>query len=288
MPNWYEENQTFDGKMVIKYSCFFTLIFNIVYAVTFGSILQFHSLFNFSPYITNDFSIFIKTSLFGFLICMSFNTLVIHSNMLLNYFNNYIKLKQYYSIFLSLFFSWVLSLVFANWDPFMSVLNWSSLIILGFVNFTLPFIIYIKAIKQSICFEENFSDSSKLDFEGFLISMNNEISLSVIDPKTQSELFFEINDIQKELKENNDVNDDKKNKIIEKCFEIEGNYSTKRSFREMTFGILNFNSNQIILFFYFILTMLAFFIMLTIFLAMYHYFINKTLVINIFLQIKNN
>jgi len=80
----------------------------------------------------------------------------------------------------------------------------------------------------------------------------------------------------------------KKNKIIEKCFEIEGNYSTKRSFREMTFGILNFNSNQIILFFYFILTMLAFFIMLTIFLAMYHYFINKTLVINIFLQIKNN
>lgn len=99
------------------------------------------------------------------------------------------------------------------------------------------------------------------------------------------EVLKEINTrIKIDSKENN-IDNMTKEKIIDFIYESEGYYSLVSSYMNI-FGKLINNKNRIMILFYTIILCLMLFMFVSIYLVLYNYFINKTLVVNIFIQIK--
>jgi len=82
-----------------------------------------------------------------------------------------------------------------------------------------------------------------------------------------------------------EIDDTTKEKIIDFIYEKEGYYSLVSSYTTI-FGKLINNKNRIMILFYTIILCLMLFMFVSIYLVLYNYFINKTLVVNIFIQIK--
>ena len=172
MPNWLETTEG-NEKNIIKYSCFFTLIFKIIFSITFSNIINFKSIFNFSQYFNDDYSLYLKISLAVFFLMILINSIIIHTDLLLNYLSEYAGLTNSIGYSIAVLLPWSLSLFLINWQILTSILNWfffilnyfrSSLFIFGFVNYILPLCLYICAVKSSINYERNYIDSAKLGF----------------------------------------------------------------------------------------------------------------------------
>jgi hypothetical protein len=82
-----------------------------------------------------------------------------------------------------------------------------------------------------------------------------------------------------------EVDDDLKERIIDIIYNLDGFYSIQRSY-QILFGSLFKDKNKITLLFYTIILSLMMFMFVSIYLTLYNFFINKTLVVNIFLQVK--
>lgn len=82
-----------------------------------------------------------------------------------------------------------------------------------------------------------------------------------------------------------EIDESAKEKIIDFIYESEGYYSLVSSYVSI-FGRLINNKNRIMILFYTVILCLMLFMFVSIYLVLYNYFINKTLVVNIFIQIK--
>jgi hypothetical protein len=92
--------------------------------------------------------------------------------------------------------------------------------------------------------------------------------------------------VEEEGNENDlEIDESTKEKIIDFIYEKEGFYSLVSSYMNIFGRIVN-NKNRIMIMFYTIILCLMLFMFVSIYLVLYNYFINKTLVVNIFIQMK--
>jgi hypothetical protein len=89
----------------------------------------------------------------------------------------------------------------------------------------------------------------------------------------------------KVLKSNEDECEKLKDYVIEMIYNSEGLHSVKQSFKNL-FGTLIDTRGRVIMILYAIILFIFIMMIVSIYLSLYNYLINKTLVVNIFLQIK--
>lgn len=82
-----------------------------------------------------------------------------------------------------------------------------------------------------------------------------------------------------------ELEEDLKERIIDIIYGLEGFYSIQRSYTVL-FGGLFKSKNTISTLFHVIILCLMIFMLISIYLTLYNFFVNKTLVVNIFLQVK--
>lgn len=87
------------------------------------------------------------------------------------------------------------------------------------------------------------------------------------------------------MNDNLEIDENTKEKIIDFIYETEGFYSLVSSYMNIFGRIVN-NKNRIMIMFYTVILCLMLFMFVSIYLVLYNYFINKTLVVNIFIQMK--
>lgn len=111
-----------------------------------------------------------------------------------------------------------------------------------------------------------------------------ELGLNCEDEDSDSLKYYSIVcEIKQRMIKDNEIDDQAKEKIIDGLYEKEGFYSVNKSYNNI-FGGLMRNRAKIANLYYTIILCLMMFMFLSIYLALYNYFINKTLVVNIFLQ----
>lgn len=123
MPDWIE-NPEGKEKHIIKYSCLFTLIFKIIFSLVFANILYFNSLFNFTSYVNQQYSLSLKAIAFTFFLLISSNNTVIHTNLMRNYLQNYSKVSENLSFIISIFSPWIFSIFLLKFQNILNVINW--------------------------------------------------------------------------------------------------------------------------------------------------------------------
>lgn len=190
------------------------------------------------------------------------------------------------------------------------IFNRSSIFLFGYVNFVLPLLLYVEAIGEAENFENNYKQSAILDFENFICLKNQEICYSENrnDKNENQDCDYEhdyerdqlisqadpfkenIQNIFKEIQvklfhKGNEIDSDTKNRVIDLLYELEGYYSLYTSYY-ILFGTVTLTKKKISMLFYSIILFLLLFMIFSIYFALYNFFINKTLVVNIFLQIK--
>ena len=116
---------------------------------------------------------------------------------------------------------------------------------------------------------------------------SQEIGLSFTDGKDNYNFFKIINEVKQKFShnKNSDLDDETKEKIIDYLYEMEGYYSIKQSY-SVLFGSMLQSKSKLQILFYSVILCLIVFMFISIYLALYNFFINKTLVVNIFIQTK--
>ena len=120
---------------------------------------------------------------------------------------------------------------------------------------------------------------------------SQEIGLVVQESEKSLNFLNVIKELNSRISNNVEKNDEweiddcSKEKIIDFIYESEGYYSLVSSYISI-FGRLINNKNRIMILFYTVILCLMLFMFVSIYLVLYNYFINKTLVVNIFIQIK--
>jgi hypothetical protein len=142
-------------QSVIRSSTLAGLVFKLVFAISFASIIKFHDDFTVKDY--NDHNL--STGLFILLILV--NNIYNHVELIYQY----MKQNSFY-LMISVITPWLLSLLLLiDASIFLSLINWSSIFIFGSVNLILPLIVYIQSLNESEIYENNYKQSAFLDFE---------------------------------------------------------------------------------------------------------------------------
>jgi hypothetical protein len=115
-----------------------------------------------------------------------------------------------------------------------------SLFVFGFVNYILPLGLYILAIKLSINYEKNYILSAKLNFEDFVYMKASEIGMTLLEASKQKEIYNIVSEIKSRFKDEKNIEEETKDKLIELFYEFDGNYSTKRSFHQIFGGVISY------------------------------------------------
>ena len=122
---------------------------------SFSFIIKFHTDFTFKDYSDH----YLTIGLFVLIVLIN----NIYNHLDLTYQS--IKQNSFYQL-LSLISPWLLSLLLLiDSKIFLSLINWSSILIFGCVNFILPLILYIQSLNGSEVYENNYKQSAFLDFE---------------------------------------------------------------------------------------------------------------------------
>jgi hypothetical protein len=192
------------------------------------------------------------------------------------------------------------------------------------VNFVLPLILYTEAIEESENYENNYKHSGLLDFENFINLKIQEMGLfssikgieesPIEDEETavmlkvkshkshgdkndlnshslcnsifKVDIYGIIREIHSKLHQrDSDIDEETKERMVDLFYELEGHYSVYKSFN-VIFGGLFKNKKSIYYLFSTIVSFLILFMIFSIYFGLYKFFINKTLVVNIFLQVQ--
>ena len=152
---------------------------------------------------------------------------------------------------------------------FIQVINWSSNFLFGIVNFILPLFLYIEAINKTELFETNYIQSAMMDYETFVRG-------AVIECQDQSDEIVNLLINEKQQKE----------KVIYYIYAIEGYYSIKESIKTIFgFGIVEIGIKKVKYVIYAIISCIFVLMFTSLYISLYKYFMQKTLVVNIFIQI---
>lgn len=162
-------------------------------------------------------------------------------------------------------------------------------------------VLYVEALNEIQNFEDNFKFSAIIDFESYVILKKQEMEIdceddasSLIQNKTtKSHQVLNVNSNYSDLINNchheltvNKVKftNEEKEALIDLFFEYEGYYSTKNSSYLIFSGFIR-DKNKVTKILYSLIICLFLFMCISIYLGLYNFFINKTLVVNIFLQV---
>jgi hypothetical protein len=164
----------------------------------------------------------------------------------------------------------------------------------------LPLILYVEAINEVENFENNFKYSALIDFNSYIFLKKQELDLdsddehdSLIQNKTSTKIpvnilsnYYElICNCHQEISDQKMIyTEEEKEILVDIIFEYEGYYSINKSSNLIFSGWIKDN-NKIAKLLYSMIIFLFFFMCVSIYLGLYNFFINKTLVVNIFLQI---
>ena len=165
-------------------------------------------------------------------------------------------------------------------------------------------VLYVEALNEIENFENNFKFSAILDFQSFIILKKQEMELdsdddvsSLVQNKTSKTLKTQqvinvysnygelLNNVHQELAVNKiNFTEEEKEALVDLFFEYEGYYSTKNSSNLIFSGFVK-DKKKVAKILYSLIVCLFLFMCISIYLGLYNFFINKTLVVNIFLQI---
>jgi hypothetical protein len=173
-------------------------------------------------------------------------------------------------------------------------------------------LLYVEAVNEAEIFESNYKQSAFLDFENFISLKYQEVAAPLTEQSVgdeESNLLIKVNNtnnsnctnlgsnmlnIQNLISEiktklhntkGQELDEETKEKVIDLLYEYDGYYSVNKSYYNL-FGSATSTKKKISLLFYVLILFLFLFMIFTIYFALYNFFINKTLVVNIFLQIK--
>ncbi len=290
-------------KFAFKYSAILGVIFKLIFTIGFAYLLHFGSDFTMKDFLFTkqkheDSTLYtaLTISLVLLLILTLMNGIVVHVNLL------YISIKtasdfsfnSFYWI-ISIFSPWILSLLLlVNGKVFLNFLNWSSIFLFGYVNFILPLLLYVEAIGEAEVFEDNYKYSALLDFKSFVDLKYDEISYYGNNDNEDCKLILEEDNIshnnlkgilhEVKTRKESELDDEAKKKIVDIIYQSEGYYSISKSYN-MLFGSAVFTKSKVSMILYAIILMLFVFMVFSIYFALYNFFINKTLVVNIFVQL---
>lgn len=100
------------------------------------------------------------------------------------------------------------------------------------------------------------------------------------------DIYGIIREIHSKLHQrDSDIDEETKERMVDLFYELEGHYSVYKSFN-VIFGGLFKNKKSIYYLFSTIVSFLILFMIFSIYFGLYKFFINKTLVVNIFLQVQ--
>ncbi len=182
----------------------------------------------------------------------------------------------------------------------------------------MPLILYTQAIDESENYENNYKHSGLLDFENFINLKIQEMGLFSIIKESPSDeedtavllkikshsdkndvntlmncssifkcdIYGIIREIHSKMNQrDSDIDQETKERMVDLFYELEGHYSVYKSFNVIFGGLFN-NKNSIYYLFTTIVSVLILFMIFSIYFGLYNFFINKTLVVNIFLQVQ--
>ena len=124
MPSWIESTNGSDEKSILNYSCIFTFFFKVIFSLTFANTLYFNSLFNFSAYVSSQYSFGLKITIACYLLLIFTNNIVIHTTLLTNYLETYSNLTNTKAVIYAIGIPWIVSLLLINNQIYLIILNW--------------------------------------------------------------------------------------------------------------------------------------------------------------------
>lgn len=255
-------------KSIIKNSLGYATMFKMLFMLSFGYLLYTSNIFTFSSFHTMENSnANLINFLFFFFAFLLLQSSYNHITLLYHTISSETKSKGF--ALLSVLFTFLtcyLFLIIANKTIFIQVINWSSIFLFGIVNFILPLFLYVEAINKTELFETNYIQSAMMDYETFVRG-------AVIECQDQSDEIVNLLINEKNQKE----------KVIYYIYAIEGYYSIKESIRTI-FGF-EIEIRKVKYLIYTIIASIFVLMFTSLYISLYKYIMQKTLVVNIFIQI---
>ena len=275
LPMWICENDLKGSnkktKTIIKNSLGYATMFKLLFMFAFGYLLYTSNIFTISSFHTmENTNAYLVNFLFFFFAFLLLQSSYNHITLLYHTVSNETRSKGFaLSSVLLTFFICYLFLIIANKTMFIQVINWSSIFLFGIVNFILPLFLYIEAINKTELFETNYIQSAMMDYETFVRG-------AVIECQDQSDEIVNLLINEKQQKE----------KVIYYIYAIEGYYSIKESIKTIFgFGIVEIGIKKVKYVIYAIISCIFVLMFTSLYISLYKYFMQKTLVVNIFIQI---
>jgi hypothetical protein len=137
--------------------------------------------------------------------------------------------------------------------------------------------------KENTCEDEETAVMLKIKSHSEKNDVNSFINCNSI---LKCDIYGIIKEIHSRLQQrDSDIDEETKERMVDLFYEIEGHYSVYKSFNVIFGGLFN-NKKSISYLFTTIVLVLILFMIFSIYFGLYNFFINKTLVVNIFLQVQ--